>query len=140
MTMFAEEHPFVSIIIVLVLSLIWGIATYAIISNDILYTLLSKTKLLKGKTLPPNLYAVLFDKEYQPKAKNGCWVIYNKNGVTREGWVKYTDVKRGEYLIFVTEIKEFDEEGNLLRDLPKNYGDILNLSTIEGLEIIYCDE
>lgn len=133
---FAIKHPVISVLIMTMLSICWGIITFSISSNDLLYKLLSKTG-LTGKAQPPNLYAALIDPKYQPKAKNGVWIVYTKTGVTREGWVEYTDLKAS--LVYVTEIKEFDEEGNLIRELPETYGIMLDLSTLEGFEIVYCE-
>jgi hypothetical protein len=132
-------HPIISTITVLAFSFILGIAIYQLNQRDLLYSIISNVKWLRGKAEPPNIYATLLDPNYCTRAINGLWIIFTKDGIKREGYVKYVDVERENRLIYVTEIQEIDEDGQLISNHPPEYGMILDLTSLDSFEIVYAD-
>ncbi len=136
---FFKTHAIYSLVIMILASLLWGIIIFKFKEKDYLYGILSKARFLSGRVQPPNLYAALLDPKYQPRAAAGYWIIFGKNGVTHEGYVKYTDVAGSERLAYVTEVKELDPHGNVAIEHPTTYGMVVDLTKLESLEIVYGD-
>ncbi|HBW36663.1 DUF6338 family protein [Desulfosporosinus sp. BICA1-9] len=136
---FLTLHPVISAIVVIFFSFLFGIAVYQINQTEFLYNLISKVKWFKGKVEPPNIYATLFDPDYCTKARNGIWIIFSRDGIKHEGYVKYIDVQRENRLIYVTEINDINSDGQVIRTHSPEYGMILDLRSIETFEILYAD-
>lgn len=137
---FLTQHPIISAITVIAFSFLMGIAIYQLNEGELLYRLISKVMWFKGKVEPPNIYATLFDPDYCANARNGMWIIFRKDGIRREGYVKYVDVGRENRLIYVTEIHDINEEGQLVDIHPPEYGMVLDLTSIETFEIVYAND
>lgn len=133
------NHVIATSVTILGLGLALGILIFKINSNELLYQFLKNLKLM-GQTVPPNLYAALMDPAYEPRATKGLWIRFEKTGVTVEGFVAYVDVASNERLIFIQSIREIDINGNILKEYPETYGMIVNVTTLEGLDIIYPDD
>lgn len=132
---FIDSHIFLSLLLMVILSILWGIVIFWLKKFDVLYKILASFKLI-GQVEPPNLYAAMLDPEYSLKAQKGYWLIFIHNGVRKEGYVAYTDVKGTERLVYVTGIKEFLQDGTIIvhRD---SYGLILDLRKFDSIDVIF---
>lgn len=137
-TKFIINHLLWACLVVGLLSVLWGIGLYLIKTYDLLYKLLSFFK-LTGKIIPPNIYAALFDPNYNPKAKKGLWLTFEMGGIQIEGFVAYTHLVEGERKIFLKEIREFNLNGNLLVQRPESYGLLLDVTELKGIELVFAD-
>lgn len=130
------KHPLVMIIALGFVGIIWGIAVAEIKRYDMMYKVIEKLG-FEGYVQPPNLYAAVFDPAFQPKATQGYWLIFKQNNITREGWVSYTEIKDTVRLALVTEIRELDGDGHVVKKYNPEYSIIVDLTTLEGFEISY---
>lgn len=129
------NHPRPTILIILVTSNIWGVIVYLFKRYDWFHKGISLIRLFGGVE-PPNVYASIFDPKYQPKAKKGYWLIFSKDGVNYEGLAQYTDVRK-EFKVYVTDVREVDENGRSLKKYPETFGMLVDLRYLEDFEIIY---
>ncbi len=133
---FVLIRPRLSILIVIIASHVWGVIVFLFKRFDLFFKLLSFIRIV-GTTQPPNLYAALLDPKYQPRAKHGCWVIFRKGDVTYEGFVEYTDVVKDDRLVYVTEVREIDQNRQMLVQHPNTFGMMVDLKKVEWLDIFY---
>lgn len=125
-------HPVQSILIINSIGLVLGILVF-----------LLKFKLGNLRNLrifyaePPNIYAAIFDPDFQETASSGYWIVWWQQGHIREGWVEYTEVKGPEKIIMVKDIRELDEDKNVIHEYPSDYSIIVNVNEIEGFQIFH---
>jgi hypothetical protein len=129
------SHPRATIIIFLVTSNIWGVIVYLFKRYDWFHKAISLLK-IPGGVVPPNVFASIFDPKYQPKAKNGYWLIFKQNGVTYEAFAQYTDVRK-EFKVYVVDVREIDSEGRSLKQYPDTFGMLVDIRKLEEFEIVY---
>lgn len=135
---FPVNYPIISVLIILTISSLFGIILYCLNEYEVFASAISKV--IKPKVEPPNLYAALFDPNYSLKASKGAWLIYEKDGLRREGYVALTDVIKGNSLIYITEIKDLDENDQAIKTYSNEFGVLLDLRSIESCEIIYTED
>lgn len=82
----------------------------------------------------------MLDPNYSLKASKGAWLIYEKDGLRREGYVALTDVTKGNSLIYITEVKDLDENDQVIKTYSNEFGVLLDLRSIESCEIIYTED
>jgi hypothetical protein len=114
---------------------IWGVIVYLFKRYDWFHKAISLLK-IPGGVVPPNVFASIFDPKYQPKAKNGYWLIFKQNGVTYEAFAQYTDVRK-EFKVYVIDVREIDPEGRSLKQYPDTFGMLVDIRKLEEFEIVY---
>jgi hypothetical protein len=132
---YSTIHPLRSFFIPFVLSFVLIVIMYLDRRFNIFITIGGWLNI--AAEVPPNIYATLLDPKFQERAANGYWITYNKNGVIKEGFCEFTDVAGNKPLIYVTDIKEVDQQHNVIRQYDEPYGEIIDLSLLDGLEIKY---
>lgn len=85
---------------------------------------------------PPNVFAAIFDPKYRLSNEDGYWILWRQAGIIREGWVQLTENKETDMLLYIKEIKEIDENNNIVREFPPEYGMVVSVNLIDGFEII----
>ena len=139
LTKYTEANPWATIFLVMGLGCFLGIIMY--IAN-IAPLLILKIPYIKDKLGSlqvvelPDIYSAIFESKFYQSNEPGYWIIWHQNNQIWEGWVDLVECKDSDVLLYIKEIREINEENEVIKEYPKDYGMLVSVNNIKGFEIM----
>lgn len=137
-----KDHVISTIIIIFALTVFWGLMLYFNDQYQLVRRCLALIK-INPQVQPPNLWASVFDVNYIDQTEfvnKGIWVYFPHNGTIKEGYVDTADVSANERTILVKEIKEVDENYNVLKEYNEAFSIPVDLNKLPWIEVFTVTE